>query len=232
MLDATDSMTSQTIEARHSYQASDIVLNSMPLLLRRRNNGQLVVDYTCFVQRTEDDADQAATNGGNLSPDRCATSMCMDSPDAARAFAEQVSSDQVAHFMDALPCGSTGEDHLSSSLHKSDGMMMGMSASGPLGQDSGEAPVPFSGMEKEGSVDAFAQWRLEGGHSLMDLDTMPVPGSHAHDPDDRRRSMSGAAAQHTLTHMHTPQPHVHGGMLQKHHTHTMHHVPGEIFLYR
>ena len=41
--------------------------------------------------RSEDDCD-LATNGGNLSPDRCATSMCMDSPDAARAFAEQLNS--------------------------------------------------------------------------------------------------------------------------------------------
>ena len=81
MLDATDSMTSQTIEARHSYQASDIVLNSMPLLLRRRNTGQLVVDYSCFVQRSEDDCDHA-TNGGNLSPDRCATCLLYTS-DAA-----------------------------------------------------------------------------------------------------------------------------------------------------
>ena len=205
MLDATDSMTSQTIEARHSYQASDIVLNSMPLLLRRRNNGQLVVDYSCFVQRSEDDCDHA-TNGGNLSPDRCATSMCMDSPDAARAFAEQLNNDHAPHpfmdaaqFMDALPCCSTSDEHVTSGvLHKSDPTgLMGLTASCPLGD---ESATPFPGMEKEGSVDAFAQWRLEGGHSLMDLDTVPAPGAHFQ--DDRRRSMSGVLQRSSAVRMH------------------------------
>ena len=203
MLDATDSMTSQTIEARHSYQASDIVLNSMPLLLRRRNTGQLVVDYSCFVQRSEDDCDHA-TNGGNLSPDRCATSMCMDSPDAARAFAEQLNSDHPTHpfmdatqFMDALPCGSTSEEPFSSGLlHKSDPTgLMGVTASCPLG-DEGVAPRG----DKDVPADAFSQWRLDGGHSLMDLDTMPVPGAHV--SDDRRRSLSGAAQLCCTAHMH------------------------------
>lgn len=200
MLDATDSMTSQTIEARHSYQASDIVLNSMPLLLRRRNNGQLVVDYTAFVQRSEDDCDQAATNG-NLSPDRCATSTCMDSPDAARAYTEQYNNEHAAQIieavqlMDVLPCGSVSEDRLSGSLpHKIDhaGAQMGVTASCPLAHDLGEASGPFVGMEKEASVDAFSQWRLDGGHSLMDLENMPVPGvHHGHDPAERRTSFSG-----------------------------------------
>lgn len=197
MLDATDSMTSQTIEARHSYQASDIVLNSMPLLLRRRNNGQLVVDYSCFVQRSEDDCDQALT-GGNLSPERCATSMCLESPDAARAFTDRLNSEHAGpfmdavQFMDALPCGSTGDEHLSSSHKAETTGLMGMTA---FGQDmGGEASGPFPGTDKEGLTESPAQWNLDGGRSLMDLDSMPVPGSQTHEPSDRRRSLSGAPA--------------------------------------
>jgi hypothetical protein len=50
-------MTSQTIEARCSYQAADVVLNGdQPhLLVHRRRDGRLVVDYTCFRQRATGD---------------------------------------------------------------------------------------------------------------------------------------------------------------------------------
>ena len=53
-MDATDAMTSQTVEARHSYQAADIVLtgDQDKGLIRRLPNGQLAVDYTCFRTRT------------------------------------------------------------------------------------------------------------------------------------------------------------------------------------
>lgn len=54
-MDATDAMTSQTVEARYSYQAADIVLtgDQNKDMIRRLPNGQLSVDYTCFRERTE-----------------------------------------------------------------------------------------------------------------------------------------------------------------------------------
>ena len=50
LLDATDAMTSQTIEARHAYQAADIVLvgDDSAALIRRLPDGCLTVDYSCF----------------------------------------------------------------------------------------------------------------------------------------------------------------------------------------
>jgi hypothetical protein len=54
LLDATDAMTSQTVEARHAYQASDIVLSAdnAPGIIRRLPNGKLSADYTCFWERS------------------------------------------------------------------------------------------------------------------------------------------------------------------------------------
>lgn len=50
LLDATDAMTSQTIEARHAYQAADIALvgDDNAALIRRLPDGCLTVDYSCF----------------------------------------------------------------------------------------------------------------------------------------------------------------------------------------
>jgi hypothetical protein len=55
LMDATDAMTSQTVEARHAYQASDIVLclDHTPTIIRRLPNGKLSVDYTCFWERSK-----------------------------------------------------------------------------------------------------------------------------------------------------------------------------------
>jgi hypothetical protein len=80
LLDATDAMTSQTIEARKAYQASDIVLVSdeSDLLIHRQPDGSLVVDYTCFCARTQGEltvenavaeiADADAASTPSLSP--------------------------------------------------------------------------------------------------------------------------------------------------------------------
>jgi hypothetical protein len=209
MLDATDSMTSQTIEARHSYLASDIVLNSMPLLLRRCNNGQLVVDYTCFVQRSEDDTEHA-TNGSNFSPDPGANSMCMDSPEAALTFAEGVPSEQLphlndtSHLMEPLPCGSNFDERVSSGMFAKScpTSHMGLLNTCPLGQDIEEPSGSFPG-NREGLIDTFAQWRVDGAQGLMELDALPVPRVDAHeDGSERRRSMSGAGSQRMMKHVH------------------------------
>ena len=55
LLNATDAMTSQTIEARKAYRAEDIVLVSdeSDMLIRRRDDGKLVVDYSCFCSRAQ-----------------------------------------------------------------------------------------------------------------------------------------------------------------------------------
>lgn len=53
LLDATDAMTSCTVEARHAYQASDIALvgDEMQTIIRRLPDGTVTVDYSCFRER-------------------------------------------------------------------------------------------------------------------------------------------------------------------------------------
>jgi hypothetical protein len=53
LLDATDAMTSCTVEARHAYQASDIALvgDEAQTIIRRLPDGMVTVDYSCFYER-------------------------------------------------------------------------------------------------------------------------------------------------------------------------------------
>lgn len=101
LLNATDAMTSHTIEARHSYLAEDIVLNGQPHGVRRRDDGRLVVDYTCFRKRASGDLtlDDAKLNFETQSP------IFLDAPGVAlqQADAEVGLADAGMPDDDAMP---------------------------------------------------------------------------------------------------------------------------------
>lgn len=75
-MDATDAMTSQTIEARKAYRASDIILapSDQNNLVHRLSDGRLLVDYSCFVERSrgattvEEGMAQLVPDGGGSTP--------------------------------------------------------------------------------------------------------------------------------------------------------------------
>eukprot|EP00892_Ulva_mutabilis_P008016 jgi/Ulvmu1/5587/UM023_0124.1 len=129
LLNATDAMTSHTVEARHSYLAEDIVLNGQPHGVRRRDDGRLVVDYTCFCARASGDLtlDDAKLTFETASPG------FLDSPGVARGVAAQ-QAEAEARSMGSDELGMPDDDAVPPSM-RSPGHSM----------DAGEAPSGLPG---------------------------------------------------------------------------------------
>lgn len=189
LLSATDAMTSHTIEARHSYLAEDIVLNGQPHGVRRRDDGRLVVDYTCFRKRASGDLtlDDARLNFETQSP------IFLDSPGVAHGVAvQQAEADSRSMRLPdegALPDDDAVPEHGSrsprSSLDAPRSSQMGPSPRQPRRSESGHS-------RELGRSRGSSQRRWDTELAL-DLDHTALPRVVVSaDAPDRRRSIAGA----------------------------------------
>ena len=101
MLDATDSMTSQTVQARHAYQAADIslVADAGHVIIRRLPDGVLTVDYSCFQSRADgaDTLQAALANLSDAEPPRAPLAETPFSDIAGAAAASEGASEGTQH---------------------------------------------------------------------------------------------------------------------------------------
>lgn len=188
LLSATDAMTSHTIEARHSYLAEDIVLNGQPHGVRRRDDGRLVVDYTCFRKRASGDLtlDDARLNFETQSP------IFLDSPGVAHGVAlQQAEADSRSTRLpdeDGLPDDDAVPEHEARSPRSS--------LDGPRSSQMGPSPRQprrsESGRSRELGRSGGSSWRRWDTELALDLDHAALPRVVVStDAPDRRRSIAG-----------------------------------------
>lgn len=185
LLSATDAMTSHTVEARHSYLAEDIVLNGQPQGVRRRDDGRLVVDYTCFRMRATGDLtlDDAKLTFETQSP------VFLDSPGVAQGVAAQ-QAEADARSGPSVDLGMPDDD-----AHP-----MLPSSPGPSSVGAGTSSHP-SPRQPRRSESGRSRDTLRGSSSrrwdseiALDLDHTALPRlAIAQDASSRRRSIAGVA---------------------------------------
>jgi hypothetical protein len=157
LMDATDAMTSQTIEARHSYQAEDIVINnSQPnLLMRRLADGCLSVDYQCFLRNFV----RTTPSGPGVSAMYSPHTPCLEKSHSM--LTQGVSSNRAASWrMGSMECAGSGDmtsgEHGPQALPSVD---EGQPLAGAIGMRSAE----FGHVVVDGN---------EEGHSVTFLETL------------------------------------------------------------